>query len=61
MKTLSDVPETLDGHEEANELLGNVYAGMAAVGEARRWIAELQREGLAQLAQEVERRLPSCH
>lgn len=61
MITIDKVPATLDGYEEANELLHDVYAGVVSVEEARRWIAELKREGLAKLAAEVAIRLPLCH
>lgn len=61
MITAVRVPESLDGYEEANELLHDVYAGIVPVAEARRWIAELKREGLAELAAEVSVRLPLFH
>ena len=61
MITIDEVPARLDGYEEANELLHDVYAGVVSVEEARRWIAELKREGLAELAAEVSARLPVCH
>lgn len=61
MSTRSSVPPFVDGSEEANGLLSAVFAGTVSLEDARRWIAELRREGLTQLAREVECRLPRRH
>lgn len=61
MISIDRVPASLDGYEEANELLHDVYAGVVLVEEAQRWIAELRREGLGKLAAEISVRLPLRH
>lgn len=61
MISVNRVPAFLDGYEEANELLHDVYAGVVLVEEAQRWIAELEREGLGKLAAEISVRLPLRH
>lgn len=61
MITPSGVPSSIDGAEVANEFLHEVYAGLVPIQDARLWIAELRREGLAQLAAEISVRLPTFH
>ncbi|RYE51122.1 MAG: hypothetical protein EOP21_02210 [Hyphomicrobiales bacterium] len=58
MSTFVSVPDSVEGWEEANELLRNVHGGITTVEEARGWVSELRREGLTRLAEEVECRLP---
>lgn len=59
MNSISMVPKSVVGSEEANELIANVRSGIVPVGTARDWIAELRREGLTKLAVEISARLPT--
>lgn len=57
----ANVPPSIDGFEEANQLLRDLAAGLADLHDAWLWVAELRREGLGQLADEIAHRLPRTH
>ena len=46
------------GWKTAHEFLAEVYEGDLSIVDAWSWVDELRKEGLAQLANEVELRLP---
>lgn len=58
--TVSDVSSQIDGYQEANQVLRDVYSGVISLREAWQWVAELHAEQLGALANEVEKRLPTA-
>lgn len=56
---VSDVSSRVDGYQEANQVVRDVYSGVISLREARQWVAELRTERLEALASEVEKRLPT--
>ena len=61
MAKFNSIAPSVDGWEEANEFLSALYAGAVSIQAAQQWTAELRREGLVELAEEIERRLPPQH
>ena len=55
---IQQVPMSVLGSQEANEVLNAVACGITSVLQAKLWADELRAEGFAVLAREVELRLP---
>lgn len=58
MKKYQPIADDIVGSDVANAILRAMFAGTMEVGEVRRWAAELRAEGHAELAAEIEVRLP---